>query len=441
MTDNLLFEEYFKEKYKGKQIEKMPNDTKSLMVSAIMIMSYSEHEDKSTHTDSFKEIFELLKSSKEQKTIFPELIERFKYNINKKTQELKQKQASIFDEIIGVKLQEYKYLKENKPTNYDTIVEKLVNNRFALKENSERVFLHDIYDKIIKSINFPSIVLNKELLQCKIGDDDNELLYGLASVIDNPQRMTSHNVELEPEWKTFPLKWYSHKLTIPELRKYFKFHKAGKSLDGFIIKFVNDNLTKITQKLDNHYYHEFGNRAMILHNCVNSHKLKFYASSICTALPLIEGLLWNFAEYYNHILGTIFNTDNSSKQLIFSNGTVVKDYTIGDLLKRSKISDFFDEHFIAYYCDELYNERNPILHGTDIISFNELNSSKKILTIDYLTDVMNDFIKQQFFSNMDDLLGERIINKLMTGQQLSYSDKKEIQDKVKLKKEEKKNET
>jgi hypothetical protein len=326
-------------------------------------------------------------------------------------------------------------LKANHPIDKAPVIVQLKQSCFNDTRNVDLVFRYDTLEKKIKSINFPYVELTAELLQLKINNDEETLLCGLASVIENPKRVSFHNAELEPEWVTFPLKWFSHKFTLPELKYLFNLHQQDKSLDDYIKKFVADHIKEILVKFDIHFYPEFAKRSIVLHNCIHSFEHELFASSICTALPLIEGCIWAFAEYYNSVKKNLFTEINGERHLILTTGNNSKDYTIGDLLKKSNLTDFFDEHFINYYCDELYNERNPILHGKEVDNFSKLNSSKKIMTFDYMTDHMNAFIKQQHFKNIDDLLGTRITEKMLNAEPLEEIDRKEIEDRILHKKE------
>jgi hypothetical protein len=434
MNDEFLLEEYFKEKQKHKFIEKISNDEKRIMTTAIMVLSFSEHEDEKTHNESFKHILELLRKSQSTDSILPELTKIFENNKKKAITEIEAEKKVLFEKIIGDKLPQYKHLTSNHTDDKAQVIEQLRQSCFKDKKNAESVFRYDILEKIINSINFQYVELMADLLKAKIDNNEETLLLGLASVIENPKRLSFHNAELEPEWKTFPLKWFSHKFTLPELRYLFNLHKQGKSLDSYIEKFVTDRMKEITTKFDSHFYPEFAKRNLVLHNCIHSFEHELYASSICTTLPLIEGSIWAFAEYYNSVENNLFTEINNERYLILTTGNNSKNYTVGDLLKKSNLSDFFDEHFINYYCDELYNERNPILHGKEVGNFNKLNCSKKIMTFDYMTDSMNDFIKEQYFKNMDELLGTRITEKMLNKQPLDDTDRIEIADKVNKKK-------
>jgi hypothetical protein len=433
MNDEFLLEEYFKEKQKHKLIEKISYDEKRIVATAIMVLSFSEHEDEKTRNESYNHIFELLRQSQSVSSIIPELSQLFDANKKKAIEEIEAERKILFEKIIGDKLSQYKHLTSSHSTDKAQVIEQLKQSCFKDKKNADLVFRYDTLEKIIDSINFPYVELTANLLKAKVNDSEETLLLGLASVIENPRRLSFHNAELEPEWKTFPLKWFSHKFTLPELRHLFGLHKQGKLLDDYIEKFVSDHIKEITTKFDGHFYREFAMRALVLHNCIHSFEHELYASSICTALPLIEGSIWAFAEYYNSVEKNLFIRVNKERHLILTTGKKAKDYTVGDLLKKSNLTDFFDENFINYYCDELYNERNPILHGKELNNFNKLNCAKKIMTFDYMTDSMNAFIKKQHFKNMDELLGTRITEKMLNLQPLDDVDRKEIADKIEAK--------
>ena len=53
-----------------------------------------------------------------------------------------------------------------------------------------------------------------------------------------------------------------------------------------------------------------------------------------------------------------------------------------------------------YFCEELYNERNPVLHGRETQKFNKENASKKLATLEYIITTIESYIKNQFKENL-----------------------------------------
>ena len=80
--------------------------------------------------------------------------------------------------------------------------------------------------------------------------------------------------------------------------------------------------------------------------------------------------------------------------ILSKNGKLITDPTIGSLLQHSFLGNILDEYFINYFCDDLYNERNPVLHGRNVSNFNERNASKKLATIEYLLDAIESYNKR-----------------------------------------------
>jgi hypothetical protein len=86
-----------------------------------------------------------------------------------------------------------------------------------------------------------------------------------------------------------------------------------------------------------------------------------YMSSIYTSLPVIEGLLWEYSHFLDkNKITQIYVPNTSNQQMIGkSAGNTIENLTIGSLMKLTRFGDLLDQDFILYFCDELYNERNP----------------------------------------------------------------------------------
>lgn len=95
-------------------------------------------------------------------------------------------------------------------------------------------------------------------------------------------------------------------------------------------------------------------------------------------------------------------------------------------MKNSSLSSFFDNSFISYFCDELYSERNPILHGIQIDTFNKLNAAKKILTLDYLIGVIDNFIFEHYKNDMNEIISDAIFEKVINQENLSDEENESI---------------
>jgi len=385
-----------------------------------MATSYSEHEDVSTLNSSFEECFELLKAARDGVRSLNEVHTKFQQNKAVVISLVEKDQVSLLSEILGEKFGQYQIISAD-PAKAE-IAAKMRSVAFSIKKNVNKVRQYNLAEVVIKTIKSRFFEISLNLLKTKVNDSPDLILFCIASIMENPIRLSIHNIELDPEWEKFPLKWYSYKFTVTDSRKYFKLFKWGESLDFFIEGYIENHLETISKQFKNHFFSRLEVMDQMVKDAVSCYRSELFSSCLCTILPLIEGALWAFADYYNFIEKNLFTELEGKKHIRLLNGKLAKDYTIGDLLKRTVLVEFFDDNFISYYCDELYNERNPILHGKEVKGFSKINAAKKLLTFDFLTDRMEMYFKDVNERQMDLLLGETILNKLLAGEPMSDED-------------------
>jgi hypothetical protein len=64
---------------------------------------------------------------------------------------------------------------------------------------------------------------------------------------------------------------------------------------------------------------------------------------------------------------------------------------IRDLISKTHLKNYLPEEVVEYYVKELFEERNPILHGNSVDYDTEVNSAKKIIC---LNNLINIFIEE-----------------------------------------------
>lgn len=413
MNENEILKNYLFEKNKNNAFQKYGPDITNQMGIAVMAMGFSEHFAQETHTDSFNNILMLLKESRDKNKILPILTQIIDKNFAIVKATYEQLKKETFDRILDNKLEEYIFLSQ-QPNKKDTAI-KIKNACFKNKAKKALVEKYDMLEKALRMFDPKMIQLTPKALKIRIDDNADEILLGLASIIDDPSRLAYQREILDPDYDKFPLKWYGLHMSIVDFRKYFRRFKAGENIDDYVEQYVDSRLEYIKQLFNNHYFNQFAKRAEILKSMIETYSAKNYPATICTCLPLIEGSIMKFAEYYHFYSGGIFIQQDHKKFLLLKTGSQKRDFTIGDLLKNSALSTFFDDVFITYFCNDLYNERNPILHGTEVEVFNKLNAAKKILTFDYVVKVMDKFIFERYQKDMDEAMDDEIYEKLTTG--------------------------
>lgn len=434
MNEEEIFTKYLSERAKYKTLDEYPENYKNQMAVAVMAMGFSEHFAEETHTNSYNEILDLLKESREQNQILPKLSQIINRNFAKVISEYTKLKQQTFAEILGVKFQEYTFLIDQ--IEKKEVAERIKEACFSNKQNKNLVDKYDALERSLRMFDPQVVNLTIESLRIEINNDPDEILKGLASIIDDPSRLAYQREMLDCDYDKFPLKWYGLHMTIVDFRKYYRRFKNGENIDDYVEYYVDSRLEYIKKYFDNHYFSQFAKRANLLGSSIDAYCNKNYAATICTCLPLIESSIMKFAEYYHFYTGSLFTQIKDKKHLILKTGSHVKDFTIGDLLKNSELSTFFDSAFISYFCDDLYKERNPILHGEEVDGFSKLNAAKKILTFDYVVKVMEGFIFRQYQECMDKAMDNEIYEKLTTGIKLEDAElarfRKNVQELNKL---------
>ena len=127
----------------------------------------------------------------------------------------------------------------------------------------------------------------------------------------------------------------------------------------------------------------------------------YLESARIVSFVLIEGILWQIINEVNKKENFIQSKNNEFVNL---HGTTFQSTRIRDIIKQTVVSKYVDSDFIEHFCDELYDERNPVLHGSDqccscpnagICLFG------KVLVLDYVIEKLIELQKNNIFSMWD----------------------------------------
>ncbi|QYX51114.1 hypothetical protein K3F44_16020 [Pseudomonas sp. S07E 245] len=267
-----------------------------------------------------------------------------------------------------------------------------------LKIIDDLLFLHEHSPILLR--------LTPALLRTKISEVDHLSL--AAAIITNPKLQLIQLIHLDGCWESFPLKWYVNNLPTTTGRMLFEIFKGGGDISGvFASSYIDGKFENLSELLSSTYLthpmsHVLCSRSHVVKDVLACFKQKIYSAAVCTALTIIEGVLWDFSREYNHIADVKIYHDDECSVLLLASGKTMEKFTIGNLLKQTGLGDLFDKHFISYFCDELYNERNPILHGQDTESFTVKNSAKKIATIEFILRRIEKFNKENVMQRIEE---------------------------------------
>jgi len=341
-------------------------------------------------------VYQLLKESKRNGEICDELTEIFETHRFYARNYLYIKRGRIVKNILGNQLDNYNKIKRLNKVKAKLILDNKIKK--VKSELKEELILIEQAISLITTDQPSYIQLKNSILDTSF--EPGNYLECVAFLILNPKHQITELMYLDESWENFPLKWYLLN-TQPTafLKNIFKQFKEGGDLSGiFVAQYEAQNYSEIFEKIESHYTTPpisdiLFKRKEIIKQAITCYDNKLYAPSICTSLTLIEGLLWSFSEEIHNQHGEIYQ-DDSYKILKLNSGKTTENLSIGTLLDHSKFGDIFDTHFIAYFCEELYKERNPILHGKDITSFTKINASKKIATIEFIINIIHDYNKK-----------------------------------------------
>jgi hypothetical protein len=341
------------------------------------------------------------------------------------------------DEIIGVPHSRYISKKDKMTGRFQKecdkwlkTIEVLIEKNDSEKKNLKFNALLDKHRKEEKSVRLKKNITKLNAIKRDIVTmKQNPEVHILQAL--QPDNLSENNFDqsfnfirislkkLDHQYLDFPFRWCGF-LPSDKFNRLYREWKQGKD----IMKQVVDSFHE--KDIENFIYAEIERspinvkRKEILFDGLECFYEKKYASTIVLLLPQIEGLLWELAEQFNNGGKFIYKTsaESSSAYGSFSfkidknqgsyylNNDITKHYTeveqkdlsilslrendkgemikiedIGTLLKKTAFRFYLYADFIEYFCNELYAQRNEILHGRDLDFGTVENAVKKTLAL------------------------------------------------------------
>lgn len=405
---NALLQKYLQKQQKEQLVKSLPPEAIESLSQTMACMTFaSEIEINEQKNDPlYKNTLKLLRKSKKEKLIDPELTILFNERRAFAKNHLHLKRGHLAKQILSDQYENFKKIKKTRPE----VALKLLTSKLA----TTTIHLREMYERVTSEIEIfefhpMQIKLNQSLLVAEVKDHD--ILTNAAFLILNPKNQFLSALCTEKESEELPF-WYINQEPINVAKTLIFLHRKGVSLESYFTeKYAHPSgFERIVEQLDNPYLnmpttHLLCSRKNIIREILDCHAKKMYSSSVCTSLVLIEGLIWDFSKEMHLRHGEIY-TDENFSILKLNSGKTQADPTIGLLLQQSKLGELFDKKFVTYFCNELYSERNPILHGRDLSNFTEKNSSKKIATIEYLLNLIMKKYEFETDKKIDQTLSE-----------------------------------
>ena len=197
-------------------------------------------------------------------------------------------------------------------------------------------------------------------------------------------------------------------------RLLFTYYKEKKDYSSVrLSRYNKEGLHHLLEQIEDHSFPEFNNRYLLVNETIQCYENGYYGAAISIIIPQIEGILWDYAKIYNRKYKNIYKVVGSDYYLLTNKGQELKKYTVGNLLQQSEFGELFNQDLLHYFCDELYNERNPIFHGRDLEFPTKLNAAKKLCSFEYIMEQINDNLIEELLKTMKEMFKKEDIDKVI----------------------------
>lgn len=391
-----FFPLWIQSKIKERTISRMVDENKNFLFQTVILLNISDSDvNKYIETEKYKEIKEIYDEYLNGELIkFDTIHKLFLNNVKKVCNDANQ----LF----------IKYKKEHLKSNK---VKKQVED---LEKKGQYSIINKIYSKYYKNderLKQCTVALNVLLKTFDIRTFDveklkrNQSLIGkLIVTILRPDLLipVDFTTVLNGE-KLIPGDWYlKRKLSVAEYRDLI--HDAES--EGIWKKLYKETKESILLKAKLPLLPVRRRKNLIQSIFVNIEKHN-YDSAMIIIFPIIEGLLWDFTSLVNkteslYVKKDTFIDIDTAEEFVTNR--------IREVIGRTSVNKYLDQDFIAEFCNELYEERNPVLHGNMVCSEDCKDFAvcfiKKLFVLDYVMEVFVEVQKNIIFKNWDEMFSE-----------------------------------
>lgn len=399
------FPKWIEIKHKIEMWNHLPDSDINFLKQCILIGSFTESEiEQSSESEDFQKVKKLFINIIDgQNELLDEVNQIYVKNVKNVKTEYEKKIADF----------KYSKLPKNKRDQIDRLRESQKNDKVEMiiktynKYGKEVKKIEDGYNTFVKLVDlFDVYQFNSKALQL-----NKNILSQLILVVNSPEIfMPTYVDELLNQKEELPSNWYLYrKLTIPEYKKLVENKSSKEEWNNLFNRVFNDILNKADIPIL-----PIIKRKDLLKSIIYNFNNKHYNSALIIIFSVIEGLLWELSLEVNKKEKVFINPkemyDCENKKVFESN-------RIRDVIERTVVKNYLDEEFIKEFCEELYEERNPVLHGNTVCHYEckkqEICFMKKLFVLDYIMDTLDEIYSQNLFSEFDKLFDQDKINEFL----------------------------
>lgn len=388
------------------------------LVKTTMLISFvsdKEVEYYLENVDRCAEIYDMVVSDFENEEVSEELKSIHTENVEPVLDKIDDLIETRKQEIYGGRYQEIQDIKDSDRENKEEILERI---KQPFKEDPSKEDLWTevgLLEKDKKRVNsFPYSQSYVERGTGAISGDERAMEKYYAVQIWKPEIYTMV-YRFEEEYDEFPLKWLTHLPIHQDRLLYRQWQDTGELPEEYLVNEVQsegylDNLYTETQKVP-----FFQDRKELIEEIIDNYRDERYASVINLILPQIESFVWIYAAYLQEhkneemLLNASFDhfwnfnpRDYDELSLKNTAGNEMESPNVKDLISETVVQEYLNEEMVEYFVDELFVERNPILHGNVSDYHSEVEASKKIVFFNNLLDRVTGEITEDFAEQVED---------------------------------------
>jgi hypothetical protein len=215
----------------------------------------------------------------------------------------------------------------------------------------------------------------------------------------------------EPEYVSFKFKWLNDAELLHSL---YEQHKLGRDVSSVFVSYYKneDRLIRLKNAISSCPITQPYKQAFI--ESVDSYNDRRFYVCATSLLPMIEGVIWEFAWWWNGINGGLFDrnitraeykSSSSNFQLLKADGSKVNGRpNIGKLLRQTRFGEQVYFEVVEHLVVELFEERNPVLHGREPAYGSEKKAATLLFVLETLERQITDAIKEHIGKNLTDSL-------------------------------------
>ena len=320
-----------------------------------------------------------------------------------------EKNVRTVKEVFVNQIEEYKlkHLNKEKRQQVDIlqkregekeVIKKIVKDFY--KNDKTVKILHDSIEQFDKNVELIDLtVYTSRALQL----NENHIPM-IVSLISNPSCLFPQNAVNILKGVDVPNEWYASRiLTISEYRELCDNLSDPEQWDFIAGKVCGGIRDKLKVPIE-----PIKERKQVIIEILDSLVDRRFEIAMLSMYVEIEGLLWDLSIEVHKIDHIFDESDKTGKSLLeISTNKVFETTRIREVLERTALKNHVDIQFIRDFCDDIYEERNPILHGRQNCfagcKGNVVCLMQKLMALEYVMGLVVGEFQKNLFNQWDNM--------------------------------------